>query len=240
MTTLLIHALGTCSFDWEAAQALISERTVALDLPFHGGRPLDRPVTFDAIVDDVVAICADVPGELSIAGISLGAAVAVQTAARVPRVRRILAVAPPNLWAADNTIGQPPGASVGKIGRIMLRHGVEFAWNVVRAVPPVCQWDATDVDAYRRRFLEFDADATGTALVSLTKQRPTLAIEKVRAAAVSVAVLGWTDDPVHPIESADRLAHLLAARLQWRRPRPRSRANEAALLARALEAVHRL
>jgi pimeloyl-ACP methyl ester carboxylesterase len=234
-TAVLLHGLGRCSFDWEGVPALVEHECITHDLPFHGGRPLDRPVAFDELVEDVLEVCDDVVDDLVIAGTSLGAAVALQCVALRPgRVRGLLLVAP--LWY-EGTSAAAYVSPVAKLGSIIRRRGLAFAWDVVQAVPPVSGWDEDDQAAYRARFLAYDVEATSTAIEQLARSRPQLQVDEVAAATTRVGVVGWTDDRVHPLACAEALARRLDAGLLRTRPQPIRRQEADDVLADALAAV---
>ncbi len=229
MKALLLHGIGGCSLDWETAGALSRVDATAVDLPFHGGRPLDREVSFDALVDDVLRSLPD--GDVALAGFSLGASVALACAARVPdRIRALLLVAA--VWPCRTA--PPSTTSFRKLGRIVARRGLTFAWDVVRAVPPICGWDDDDRNKYRERFLGFDALAFAAALRELPCQRPHINVDAVRAD-VRTTVVGWGDDRIHPLSTAAEVADRLDARLVVETGRPTDRKVEARVLAAHLD-----
>lgn len=235
---VLLHGLGRCSFDWEGVAAIAPHACVTHDLPFHGGRPLDRPVEFDELVDDVLRVCEGLPDDIVIAGTSLGAAVGLQCAATVPgRFRGLLLVAP--LWY-EGTAAESYVSPVAKLGRIIRRRGLAFAWDVVRSVPPVSGWDHDDQEAYRQRFLAYDAAATSAAIEQLAQSRPRLRVAEVADTSIPVGVVGWTDDRVHPLGCAEALARRLDVDFLWTRPQPTRRQEANEVLADALAAVVRL
>jgi len=236
-TALLLHGLGGSSFDWPVTASSVSMDCVLHNMPFHGGRPLDRPVRFDELVEDVLTVRDRRDDEVVYGGISLGAAVAMQCVTRRPqRTRGLLLVSP--MWGRDEAF-RGSIDRVSKLGRIIHRHGIHFAWDVVRALPPVCDWDEGDRHIYRDRFLAFDAQATSAALVQLPKERPILDVATIVALRVPVGIVGWTDDKIHPLECAETLADQIRANFLWTRPQPMTRVALGGILAQALEEVAR-
>jgi 2-succinyl-6-hydroxy-2,4-cyclohexadiene-1-carboxylate synthase len=92
---VLLHGFGGTHRTWDqVVEHLPPERyrpVITPDLPGHGSRAKDRPITFDACVDAVLADAPDEPFVL--AGYSLGGRVAQHVAVAAPeRVSRLVLI----------------------------------------------------------------------------------------------------------------------------------------------------
>jgi 3-oxoadipate enol-lactonase len=114
---VLLHGLGSSSADWPEQQAVLQarHRTVAVDLPGHGGSPLPSgPLTIEGMAREVAALLADGGEEpVHVVGLSLGACVALRLALQAPaRVRTLTLV---------NPFARVAPAGPGDLGRLALR-----------------------------------------------------------------------------------------------------------------------
>jgi len=90
---VLLHGFTQTGRAWDAVVAALDPgryRPLAPDLRGHGGAAARRPVTFDAIADDVLALAG---GPFVLAGYSMGGRLALHLALRAPeRVRALVLV----------------------------------------------------------------------------------------------------------------------------------------------------
>lgn len=94
LPAVLLHGFAGAGQSWDAVRAELAASGADLhtpDLPGHGTRSDDRPVSFDACVD---AALADAPDTFILCGYSMGGRVALHVALAVPeRVRALVLVA---------------------------------------------------------------------------------------------------------------------------------------------------
>jgi pimeloyl-ACP methyl ester carboxylesterase len=226
---VLLHGLGGCSFQWSGVVDRLDGPVVAPDAPYHGGRPATGALTFVAAAADALAV-ADSRGfdRFSVAGISMGAATALTLASLHPdRVHGVLAVAP----AWFDQVDPPNLDRLAKLGRLIAVHGLSFGWELVGALPPVSGWASSDREAYRQRFLAYDPDAVARALVDLPGQLPVLDTTVLARRPGPSLVVGWQDDPIHPVVVAEQVACALGAPSPTSLPRPTDFSTEQDLLA---------
>jgi 2-succinyl-6-hydroxy-2,4-cyclohexadiene-1-carboxylate synthase len=101
-TIVLLHGFTQTGRSWGPTIAALGERYRALapDLRGHGAAADARPVSFDAVRDDVLALA---PGAFALAGYSMGGRIALSVALAAPdRVTRLALVgASPGIAAAE-------------------------------------------------------------------------------------------------------------------------------------------
>jgi pimeloyl-ACP methyl ester carboxylesterase len=231
---LLLHGLGGCSFQLEgAAQAL--PHALAPDAPYHGGRGIDGELTFVAAARDALA-CADRAGlrRFLVAGMSMGAATAMTIASLTPsRVTGLVAISP--AWL---DVPFPPNLDrLRKLGRRLAAQGTTHAWLVASSVPPVDGWEPPAREAYRERFLAYDAAATGLAMQELPGVLPLVDERALAAMDGPRLVMTWPDDPIHPEALAREVAEAIDAPPAWVLRRPRRYHEEQRLLAELVRQV---
>ncbi len=113
-TIVLLHGFTQTGRSWEPIAAALAERyrsVLAPDLRGHGTESDRRPVSFDAIIDDVLAL---VPGDepFALAGYSMGG-----------RIALTLALAAPDRVARLALIGASPG--IADPGARVARHAAD-------------------------------------------------------------------------------------------------------------------
>lgn len=177
-TVVLLHNIF-CDrrvFD-EAIEAFAPPcRTIAVDLRGHGESTADQPYQVSDLVEDVVAIL-DQEGitRTSVAGISLGATVALELAvARPERVERLV------LLGAD---GDPDGGMAAFRNALFCRLVVLLGmrWFILDTVTKTLfgRWfraeDAARFAVHRQRIAGLDRRAAAWAMRAWTGRRPLLA-----------------------------------------------------------------
>lgn len=197
---LLLHGVGSSSrFLEEAFGAPLRAagwRLLAADLRGHGrSTPLFDPIEhgFDRHVDDVTAIVRALRPDV-VGGVSLGGHAAVGAAAAGAPCRAVLACLP--AWAGRAVPGEGPHAAVA--------HEVVD----VGVTGMLARFDGdTDMAPWLREVLlrdwpSHDPASLTAALVSLDGgQAPTSA--EVGSLPVPLGVVGWPDDPGHPLAIAE-------------------------------------
>lgn len=104
---LLLHGLGGTLDAWDEVAPLLTpaHRVLAMDLRGHG-RSGDGPWRWDAVLDDIEAVAAEL-GSPAVAGHSLGGMLAVQWALRHPECPAIVDL--DGLRSAESTVENYPG-----------------------------------------------------------------------------------------------------------------------------------
>jgi len=122
-TVLLLHGFTNTGASWDPVVAALGERyrAIAPDIRGHGSASAARPVTLEAVIDDVGALA---PNRFTLAGYSQGGRIAVHAALALPdRVERLVLIgASPGIAdrqeraarrAADEALaGEIEGASI--------------------------------------------------------------------------------------------------------------------------------
>lgn len=226
---LLLHGLGG---DRQQALGLIEGvRTsrfavVAPDLRAHGETPLVGDAdafTFDAMVADILALL-DRLGQASkpvyVAGISMGAAIALRLALSRPVDVRGMALVRPafgDVPEPDNLIVMPV------VARLLRDHDPDDARTVLLASPEYRR--IADVTRSGARSVEDQLTKPGASdravrLAEIPKNVAWRDDSELRSLELPVVVVGAGRDVMHPLELARRTASLLpAARLAEVAPR---------------------
>jgi pimeloyl-ACP methyl ester carboxylesterase len=174
-------------------------RLVAFGQRGHGGSTACPDVAdhhLDVYAGDLVRVVAAVRGTIAaVGGVSLGGHAAVRAALAVPRVVCLPA------WSGSSVPGEGPHAAVAEEVRAI---GVAAVTDRLAGDAQLPTWlRDTLVTDYRRH----DAGSLRAALLALDGgQAPTDA--EVAAVGEPVAVVGWPDDPGHPLAVAERWARL--------------------------------
>ena len=217
-TLLLLHGVGSSSrflVETFAAPARAAGwRLLAVDLRGHGGSTaLTDPAAhaFDQHVADVAAL-ADRFTPQVVGGVSLGGHAAVGAAAAGVACRGVLACLP--AWAGRAVPGEGPHAAVAaEVGAV----GVAGMLARFRTDTAMVPWLR---EVLVRDWGAHDPDSLAAALTALDGgQAPTS--DEVAGLPVPLALVGWPDDPGHPI----------AVARDWARTAPRAHLAETSLAA---------
>lgn len=170
-------------------------RLVAADLRGHGATPpLSDPAdhAFDRQVEDV-AVLADAVGAAVLGGVSLGGHAAVAAAAAGVPCRAVVACLP--AWVGRAVPGEGPHAAVAAEVAAVGIAGMLSRFAADTAMPAWLR------DVLLRDWPTHDLASLAAALTALDGgQAPTL--QEVATVSAPIAVVGWPDDPGHPLAVA--------------------------------------
>jgi pimeloyl-ACP methyl ester carboxylesterase len=189
-TVVVVHgANGAASEVWPLAAALRpAGHVVVPDLLGHGGRPVQRPLRFDALVDDLVASVDPRFGPVWWVGYSLGATLALAVALRHPeRTLGVVALAPKVVLDAETVEKWTYLADPERLGRPDNPRQFELA----NAHHPEDWREVARSNQAMFRDLMADPPVTEAAL---------------RAIRVPTLVVYGTNDPIVPLREAEALA----------------------------------
>jgi pimeloyl-ACP methyl ester carboxylesterase len=179
-------------------------RLVTYDLRGHGASTPVREVaghTLEEHVRDLTAVLATLAQPPAVlGGVSLGGHAAVRAAGQGAATAAVLACLP--AWTGRATPGRGPHAAVAaEVGRV----GIATVLDRLRDDRSLPGWlRDTLVTDYGRH----DPASLTAALCALDGGEAPAAAELVRLGDPALAVVGWPDDPGHPIEVARAWAEL--------------------------------
>lgn len=171
----------------------------------HDGTPLgpERPFSIPMFAADVLAAA---PEEFVAAGISMGAAIALNLACHHPeRVRALILIRPAWTFFAAPPNMQP----IGEIAALLQRHPPEQAAEAFRGSATGLRLAADSPDnlasllGYAARP---DAQAFAQVLLDIATQPPGVSLPQVQALHLPCLIIGTEMDAVHPMSSAEALA----------------------------------
>lgn len=206
-TMVLLHEMGGSLESWDEVLTHLPSDTSVLRYDMRGAglsEKLGGPCTVDTHVDDLQALLevCGLTGRFLLAGIAVGAAVALHYALRHPqRVAQLVAMAP--------ACGVPAAAREDTI-----RRGRDIAWQgmrgdalalLERAYPPLLRTDPARYKRYCCRWLSNDAHSLGAVYEMLAGLDPNPDLQRLPPRTVLVA---GTLDPLRPPAEIDRLAAL--------------------------------
>jgi len=157
-------------------------------------------------------------GNLLAGGASMGASTALYAALRAPqRVKGLVLVSPPTAWHRRS---QQASQYLRSAWLALLLGGRGIAWlaarDLQRSLPGWMGYSQREKVKrtlpllYRYRRLTLWAIFRGAALSNLPPK------DRIRALAhIPTLILTWSDDPVHPVETAEELHRLLPNSTLW-------------------------
>jgi pyruvate dehydrogenase E2 component (dihydrolipoamide acetyltransferase) len=206
---LLLHGFGADLNSWMFTQPALSEgrRTIALDLPGHGGSTKDvGSGDADALVDVVESALAELGIErVHLVGHSMGGAVAAMVAARRPeRIATLTLIAPSGLGPEINATFID-----GFVRMARRREAVEVLNLLVHDPTLVSRTMVEDVLRYKR------IDGVTTALEAIARawfaggRQTRDVLAEVTALAAPVQIIWGRNDSIIPVAHAEALASRL-------------------------------
>jgi 3-oxoadipate enol-lactonase len=200
-TVVLCGSLGSTAAMWDAqAPALVGSRVVHVEHPGHGHAPLARVASVDDLVDRVLEAVGGVT--LSFVGLSLGGAVGLLAAARVPEQVERLVVA-----CTSRRFGEP--AQWHERATLVRTEGVAAIVDAVLA-----RWFTPtfhDVGRYRAMFMSVDAEGYARCCEALATWSAGDEVSGIRAR--TLVVCGAEDPTVPPGQAEELAAAIPNARL---------------------------
>ncbi len=204
---VLAHGMGSSARFMAAAFGVpvvrAGWRLVAYDLRGHGSSSPARGVEqhhLDVHAADLAAVAASVAGPVSVVGgVSLGAHAAVRAVSNGIATELVLACLP--AWIGTATPGRGPHAAmaariaaegVGPLIEGLRTDGVLAPWLRATLLADYPRHDQASLEAALRSLDGADAPS----------------LEELRRLPVPLVVLGWPDDPGHPLAVARRWAEL--------------------------------
>ena len=124
-TLVLLHGFAGTGRGWDPVLARLDrERYTALapDLRGHGARAGDRPVTFDAITADVLALA---PERFALCGYSMGGRIALHVALAAPERVTALTLAATTAGIDDDRAREQRRAADAELARAIEEDGLE-------------------------------------------------------------------------------------------------------------------
>jgi pimeloyl-ACP methyl ester carboxylesterase len=209
---LIAHGAGSSARFVVAAFAepvlAAGARLVTYDLRGHGASdPAPDPADhhLDRQVEDLLALADAIPGPVEVVGgVSLGAHAAVRAVARDAGTRLVdvvVAFACLPAWTGPSTAGAGPhAANAGEVRRV----GVAAVIDRLRTTAGLPPWLRTTLLTDYPRHDPASLAATLEALDG--GEAP--GEDELRTLPVPLAVVGWADDPGHPLTVAERWAGL--------------------------------
>ncbi|MVU77463.1 alpha/beta hydrolase [Nocardia sp. ET3-3] len=191
-------ALPGTGSDAHFARRAFGSACAASDLPFLAVEPDPRRVieSYRAALDAAAR-----SGPVLIAGISLGAAVAVEWAARHPDVVYGVIAALP-AWTGSDTTGCPAALSAGATAAQLRADGLDAVLERMQASSPA--WLA---EALTRSWTSQWPDLPSALEEAAGYSWPEP--EVLASVSVPVEIIGAVDDPVHPFAVAEQWAELI-------------------------------
>lgn len=191
-------------FDWEPV-VRAGHRLVRYDARGHGrstGDPVDRDYTYRSLGGDLLALLDHLGASAPAAamGASMGCGTVLHAAVRAPaRFSRLVLLIPPTAWTT-----RPAHARANRESADTVEREGRDAWLATRAQRPrpAVLADVPELPPTPAERL-LPAVLRGLAASDLPSPAEVATLRQ------PVLVLGWADDPGHPLSTAQTLAHVL-------------------------------
>ncbi|MFI7274402.1 alpha/beta fold hydrolase [Streptomyces sp. NPDC049879] len=195
-------------FSWDPVRRLPGHRFVRYDARGHGasaGRPEASDYTYQTVAQDLLELAGHLsPGrQFTAVGASLGCAAVLTAAVKAPgRFDRLVLLVPPTAWGT-----RPARADVYRTAAQLVDERGAAAFDTAFAAAPVPA-SLAGAPGYPPAALGVQPDVL-PALLRGAARSDLPPHEALAAVGVPTLVLAWTDDPVHPVSTAEQLAELL-------------------------------
>jgi 3-oxoadipate enol-lactonase len=206
-TLVLIHEMGGTLESWDAVVPLLTGRRRVLRYDTRGAglsQKVRPPLGIDTMADDLTALldALAISGEVAVAGVAVGGAIALRAAVRYPK--RVAAVV-----ASSPAVGIAPDKRPAVLARVerIEREGMRAALDTLdTSWPPALRGDAARFAAFRARWLGNDPASYGAVyrMLAATELQPEL--PKVACPAL---VLACALDGTRPPALVEPVAHAI-------------------------------
>jgi 3-oxoadipate enol-lactonase len=203
-TLVLIHEMGGTLDSWEQGLGALNNSRQVLRYDTRGAgmsEKISGVVTWDTIADDLKALLDALHiGKVAVAGIAVGAGIAVHFAARCPdRVAALVLHGPATGVAADRKQQGLDRAAAVEAGG--MRAVVET--SLANSYPPVVRHDPRAFQQFRARWLGNDPQSFAAISRMLAAEDITPELAKI---AVPTLVTAGTHDPLRPRSAIEPLS----------------------------------
>ena len=207
-TLVLVHEMGGSLESWDEVVPVVSRTRRVLRYDTRGAGQSEKirePVTFDTMADDLAALldALNITSRVSLAGVAVGAGIALNFAARFPgRVAAVIAMAP--------ATGITPDRLAASLARSeeMERHGprAQIEATFAAAYPAAVRHDPDMYKRFRARWLGNDPHSYAAinrmlAYSDVTAKLPTIAARTL--------VLAGIHDAVRPPAMIEPMARMM-------------------------------
>lgn len=206
---LYLHGL-TGKGSLARAEAPAGYRLATYDQRGHAsGTPFVTPsaYTIDQFVEDALEVLRRLGWErAAVGGSSMGAAIALRLALDHPATVETLMLAGPAFGDEPNPVLATEDEMARELEQLGIAETIRLrrAALLERGAPP-------EATAFLDTWTAHDARALAIALRTVGHWVPFPDLERARDLPMPTVVLAWPDDPMHPLELAERIAELTAA-----------------------------
>ncbi len=207
-TLVLVHEMGGSLESWDEVVPVVSRTRRVLRYDTRGAGQSEKirgAVTFDTMADDLAALldALGIAGRVSLAGVAVGAGIALNLAARFAgRVAAVVAMAP--------ATGITPDRLAASLARSeeMETHGprAQVEATFAAAYPPAVQHDPDMYRRFRARWLGNDPHSYAAINRMLAYSDVT---EKLPSIAVPTLALAGIHDAVRPPAMVEPMARMM-------------------------------
>ncbi len=207
-TLVLVHEMGGSLESWDDVLPVVGRTRQVLRYDTRGAGQSEKirePVTFDIMADDLAALldALNIAGRISLAGVAVGAGIALNFAANFPgRVAAVVAMAPatgitPDRLAASLTRSEE-----------MERHGprTQIEATFAAAYPAAVRHDAKAYHRFRARWLGNDPHSYAAINRMLAYSDVTAKLPTITARTL---VLAGIHDAVRPPAMVEPMARMM-------------------------------
>lgn len=226
----LVFQHGLCGGQSQIREALGAiPNWRGLECPGHGGNPLTAEVSIPAFATHVIALIESLGTQVTLGGISMGAAIATRVAVVRPDLVRALILIRP-AWVTDKApANMEPNAEVG---RLIAKGGTAAEFAISPTAQRLAQEAPDNLTSLLGFFTREPLAETARLLQEISADGPGITEADLRSLHLPTLVCGCPQDAIHPLSHAERLATLIpGARLQILPPKTDKPAHLTALQA---------
>jgi pimeloyl-ACP methyl ester carboxylesterase len=184
-------------------------RRVSLECRGHGASDAGEDFSIASFAGDVAALAETLPGPVVLGGISMGAAIALRVAVLRPDLVRALILVRP---AWDVQAAPPNMEPNAEVGGLLSRHDPDAARAAFAAGETARRLAVEAPDNLASLMGFFDRqpqEVTARLLSTISADGPGVTAAEVAALRLPVLVCGTSEDAVHPLALAQRMAGMI-------------------------------
>jgi pimeloyl-ACP methyl ester carboxylesterase len=185
-------------------------RRITLECRGHGSSDFDPDPTLTAFTEDVAALAETLGGPLPVAGISMGAAIALRLAASRPGlVSHLILVRPAWDTGAEAPTNLLPNAEVGALLHRLPAEKAREAFLQSETAAALREGSPDNLVSLTGFFSREPVSQTAVLLSALSRQPLGVSDADLAAVRLPVMVCGTAHDAIHPAALAQRFARAI-------------------------------
>lgn len=208
----MVFQHGLCGDIAQVAEAFpedVGLRLIALECRSHGASQAEQEFSIALFTDDVIAMIKQVGAPVVVGGISMGSTIASRIAVKRPDLVRGLVLARPAWVTEAGPANMRPNAEVGALLAKLPPDVARAAFEASETCALLAREAPDNLKSLMGFFEREPVEVTARLLTRISDDGPGVSEAELGALKVPTLVIATSQDFVHPLAHAERLAGLI-------------------------------